>query len=265
MSSQSAKRNRLILILLATLAILGAAIFMLQQDKPQTAAQLTTSDTIDSISITRANFQPIELARTQDEWHMRAPYAIPANKQRIEPLLSLLTLPDAGYTQTEVDMDAAGLNNTDTSITLNDATFILGNQDITGERRYVLVNNKVSFVPEWVWSLINGGVTAFADLTVLPDISEPLFIEDNGNVDKLSNIDQWAALKADKIIALAPSSNAQKLEAPDYELQLAKSAEISDANNIIASIHVYSGFATVTTQPGFAYVIALESLAALLK
>lgn len=265
MSSQSSKRNRLILILLATLAVLGAAIFMLQQDKPQTVAQLSTNETIDTISITRANFPPIELIRTQDQWHMRAPYAIPANKQRIEPLLSLLTLPDAGYTQTDVDMNAAGLNNTDTSISLNDATFILGNPDITGERRYVLFNNKVSFVPEWVWSLINGGVTAFADLTVLPNVSEPLFIEDNGNVDKLSNIDQWADLQADKIIALAPSPNAQQLEEPDYQLQLAKSADIADANNIIASIHVYSKFATVTTQPGFAYVVALESLAALLK
>ena len=265
MSRQSAKRNRLILILLATLAVLGAAIYKLQQDKQQPTAQLTTSGTINSITITRENFPAIDLVRDQSEWRMSAPYAIPANKQRIEPLLSLLTLPDAGYTQTEVDMNAAGLNNSNTSITLNDSTFILGNPDITGERRYVLFNDKVSFVPEWVWSLINGGVTAFADLTVFPNIAEPLFIEDNGNIDALTNIDQWAALQADKIIAIPPSPNAQNLEEPGYQLQLAISANISEANSVIASIQVYSKFATITTQPGFAYVIALESLAALLK
>jgi len=44
-----------------------------------------------------------------------------------------------------VDMIAAGLNNADTSITLNNTKFILGNPDLTGERRYVLFNDKVSF------------------------------------------------------------------------------------------------------------------------
>ncbi len=265
MSNQTTKRNRLILILLATLAALGAAILLMQQDKQQPTAQLTTSDSIESISITRANFPTIELVRRDGQWQMLEPYAIPANTQRIEPLLSLLTLPDAGYTQTEVDMNATGLNNSDTTITLNNATYTLGNPDITGERRYVLFNDKVSFVPEWVWSLINGGVTAFADLTVFPNITEPLFIEDNGNVDALNNIAQWTELKADKIIALAPSPNAQTLEKPGYTLQLAQSDNIDNADNVIASIHVYSKFATVTTQPGFAYVITLDNLAALLK
>ncbi len=265
MGSQSTKRNRLILILLATLVALGAVIYSIQQNKQQPTAQLTTSDTIDSIAITRDGFPDIKLVKRQDQWQMLKPYAIPANSQRIEPLLSLLTLPDAGYAQTDVDMNATGLNNSATSITLNNATFTLGNPDITGERRYVLFNDKVSFVPEWVWSLINGGVTAFADLTVFPNLAEPIFIEDNGNVDALDNLAQWAALQADKIIALAPSPNAPAMEKPQYTLQLLRSDNLNDADNVIANIHVHAKFATVTTQAGFAYVVALENLAALLK
>lgn len=263
MSSHSARRTQLTWLLVCVFLLLAGVIAWMEFGSQSSSSH--SAQAINRIVVTRAGHDPLELVRTENDWQITKPYLIKANTQRVEPLLSVGAASFEGYATSEVDMQAAGLEAPRASLTFNKRKFSLGTADASGERRYALVDEQVGFVPEWVWSLLHGGVTAFADLNVFDELPDSVHVHSGDSVQKAGNIDQWRSLQADKIVAW-----------PDYRDKLASesargkiftlnsSADITDDNQI-AEVIEFDEATLINTSPGFAYAISNERMRELLQ
>lgn len=262
MSTHSSKRNGLTLALACVFALLLGVIGWIEFGQQPTAPQIDTA--INAITIKRNGHPDIQLVRENDQWRMTAPYTLKANAQRIEPLLTLGTANFASYEQDEVDMAATGLNTPGASVTVGAREFKLGVTDAQGDRRYALVDNKVSFVPEWAWSLIHGGVTAFADLQVFDDLPDNLYLHTGDKVHTLSNADQWKALQADKIVPWPDERNTGSevlFERTRHSLSPSSNNLSKDA---LAEVVQFEKDTLINTEPGYAFAISTERMRALM-
>lgn len=262
MSTYSAKRKTLTFALVGVLALLLGLIGWMEFDGQTTDHNLNPN--AKNITIQRNGHDDIALTLTIDGWHMTAPYALKANTQRIDPLLSLGSANFDGYEKSEVDLAATGLNQPGASLTIGQREFLFGDADVSDERRYALVDNKVSFVPSWVWSLVHGGVTAFADLTVFNELPTELFLVAENETRKLDNIEQWRGLQADKI-AQWPDTTALSIEERNRIIswQLSTSDKL-DSNGVVANLLRMEDRTLINTKPGFAFVISNARFDALL-
>lgn len=262
-SNHSARRNHLTLILAAMFAVLLGVIGWMEFGDKQTPVQ--ENDAINRIVIKRSGHDDIELVRNNTGWQMNQPYAIVANTQRIEPLLSLGSARFEGYETEEVDMTAAGLITPSASVIIGTREFSLGNTDAQGERRYTLVDNKVSFVPEWVWSLIHGGATAFADLTVFHVLPETLYMSNGKTVWEQTNRDSWLELQADKIVPWPDD----RTTSADSSLKRARfilsPSNTSTPTDSLAELVQFEKDTLINTLPGFAFAISTVRMQQLMQ
>lgn len=268
MNTHATKRTRLTLILVGVLALLIGVIGWMEF--AQQVKSVQQADAIQHIVINRTGHPTIELmreepVRDQSDWRITKPFSLTANAQRIEPLLGLGTASFDGYNTSEVDMSATGLASPGASMIIGEREFLLGNTDASGDRRYALVDGKVSFVPEWVWSLLHGGTTAFAELTVFNALPENVYLKSNNNTEsKAGSAELWQTLQADKILPW-PVENAQVIgdQSADGTHTLHSSAAINDSNKL-ADIIEFQDVTVLITQPGFAFAVSNERMSPLL-
>jgi len=87
---------------------------------------------------------------------------LPADKNRVAPLLALLQLPDRkSYAVTEVDLEELGLQPPQAVVTLDQLNFSFGNLSVDGSARYVQVNENIHLYQEFAFPLISAGANAF--------------------------------------------------------------------------------------------------------
>lgn len=263
MSTHSSRRT-LITIALACVFLLSLGLIgWMEFGHSRAAPQAITS--IDSIIIERDGYADITLVKAGSIWKMTSPYELIANAQRIDPLLSLGTAAFEGYDKAEVDMPATGLNSPGASITIGSREFSLGETDVDGQRRYTLVDDKVSFVPGWVWSLVHGGVTAFADLSVFTQLPEDTYLIKGNDITKLTNADQWKELQADKISDWPDDSAGLPEDGSDELLWYLSATNHSNPAEPLARLLRLEDRTLINTQPGFAFAISNARLDALLN
>lgn len=267
MSTLSTKRSWLSAILAGIFVLLlGVIGWMEFGHSPPTQV---AKDDIKSISIRRSGHADIDMVRTGTLWKMTTPYALSANTQRIDPLLSLGTANFDGYDKTEVDLPATGLSTPAASITIGSREFLLGEPHADGQRRYTLVDDKVSFVPDWVWSLVHGGVTAFSDLTIFTDLPDGVFLikgnQKGSQKIKLHNIEQWRSLQADKVTELPNELIAAGQEQNEAMLWQLSSMDNTSPADQLAKLLRLDDRTLIQTKPGFAYAISNARFDALLK
>lgn len=269
MTSHAAKRKQLVWILASVFILLIACIIWLERDRQPKPAQYAQD--INDITISRNGHDDIKLVRSETDnavhWLMSEPYALTANSQRIEPLLTLGSARLDGYTTDEVDMSATGLENPGASFSVGSRTFLLGNTDLDGERRYALVDGQVTLLPEWVWSLVHGGVSAFANLMVFESVPDALYLISESNTVAVDDIDQWRTLQADKISSLSTSDNNN--QEPAQERQIARwvlsASRENDGQSQLAELIQFADHTLIQTKPGFAYAISNARLNKLLN
>lgn len=220
---------------------------------------------IQSIIIKRTGHEDINLIKTGSVWNMTTPYELVANTQRIDPLLGLGSATFDGYDKTEVDLAATGLNTPGASITIGTREFLLGEPDADGERRYTLVDDKVSFVPAWVWSLVHGGVTAFANLTVFTELPDSLYLVKENQTIKLTNVDLWKSLQADKISAWSNDSATLSQGYAEGVVWQLTSSDSPVLAKTLATLLRLEDRTLINSQPGYAFAISNARLDALLK
>jgi len=262
-STHSSRRKQLTVALVCSLALLLGIIVWMEFEPASNTAQSAAS--ITSIKIKRAGHADISLLKTGSVWKMSAPYQLLANAQRIDPLLGLGTANFDGYDQSEVDLPATGLNTPAASITIGTREFLLGAPDVDGERRYTLVDEKVSFVPGWVWSLVHGGVTAFSDLTVFSELPDEVYLIQGTDVTRLTNIEQWQSLQADKISAWEDNFAQQSETVTEPTPWLLTNSDDPNAATSLATLLRLEDRTLINTQPGFAFAISNARLDALLS
>ena len=198
--------------------------YLIWRDR-QSSDTLAPATEATSIVIQRNGFDDIQLSKRDDEWHLDAPCSLPANMQRLEPLLGALAPGAHQYTASEVDLEAAGLIVPLAIVHINEVEHRIGNTDLNGERRYVQRGNSVAFVPEWVLSLVNGGVTALAKLDVFPEpLSSISLVMSDGTSTTLNSaedVNAWQELTAQQIITWPlPDEDANSKAEALYTMQL---------------------------------------------
>jgi len=264
MASHSRKRTQLTFTLAIVLIALTGIIAWMELGGKSDDIQATRR--INNIVISRKGHVDITLVRDDSRWQLTTPYKLRANTQRIDPLLGLSQAPFHGYSQSEVDLPATGLTQPGASVTFDGRTFVFGETDASGERRYAMVDDTVGFVPVWVWSLVHGGVTAFADLTVFDQLPEKLYLADGINVRELDNKTQWEGLQADKIIAWSgsPAPDSQtSIDGP--RIFLLRTTGDENTGDVLATIVRTSEYAAISTKPDFAFAISNARLTTLLN
>jgi len=243
--------------LTATLLVLVAYIFWSENNRLQPSSTNTTELT--NISIEREGFDTIDITRIGESWSIVKPYKVGANATRIEPVKTLRSMLANGYAQNEVEMEFTGLQDSKASITIDETKIVLGNASVDGDRRYALANDQVHLLPEWVWSLIHGGVSAFAELTVFDALPSSLYLEFNGSVTEVNNTKSWQALVADKVTEWPVASATQA-----SVLRLHKSQTIG-SDTLVAEISKLPDFTAISRNNGYAYLISNDTLEALLN
>lgn len=167
--SHAAKRNRTTWALVAVLVVLLLGIGLVQwQSKPKNTLPIRSADSVSVITITRNDQEPIVL-QLKEQWTITSPVNLPANEQRVIPLLTVYTNPDPGYAVQSVDLAATGLNDPEVTVSFDDYEVKIGQVAIDGTRRHALHGERVRFVPDWVLPFLKGGISAIADLTIWGD------------------------------------------------------------------------------------------------
>lgn len=182
------------------LAGLLVAIAVISYQPPPLEKEPRSADAVQQIRIERPGRPDILLKRQGDSWQLTRPYILAANVQRIEPLIGALSAHAEGYAKSEVDLLASGLEQPLATVSIDQRSYALGATDISGERRYALLNERVLLVPEWVLSLVNGGVTAFADLNVFNASIASLHISVDGGEAKPGEVADWQAITANQVV-----------------------------------------------------------------
>ena len=164
--THSQKIQRLVFTACSLLAVLAGIIALVwwTDHRRSPAASPAISH---SLRIERPGFVDITLRKLANEqWQIVEPCELQTNNQRLQPLLDALSPAAHSYASTDVDLEAAGLISPEALIFVDEQRLALGATDLSGERRYLQRADRVEFVPEWILSLINGGLSALA----IPDV-----------------------------------------------------------------------------------------------
>ena len=198
MGTRQQHRQRLIVGLAALLLALLAGITLVTlEDFEQSGSSMDIAQTR-SIRIERPGRQSITLERQADQrWLITTPCELEANTGRIEPLLGALTDFSALYARAELDSSVTGLEPPEAVLNFDTEAFRIGSKDVAGERRYVEHDDRIGFAPEWLLSLVDGGLSAIARLEVFTRPIAAVTVKDaEDSMDK----DDWQALTARQIV-----------------------------------------------------------------
>ena len=196
------RRRRLALLGVAALALLLAAIgATLVADRRAAAVRETplAADAPDRIVIRRDGFADVALVRdagagtdsdgAPDAWRIEAPCSLTASGARVAPLLEALDATRLTRDAAEVDLPGARLEPPVATLDVDGREVDVGGPDLGGARRYVRAGDRVGFAPEWLGSLIGGGMTAFAE----PRVVDGTVVAVDGDA---ALADAWSALEA---------------------------------------------------------------------
>jgi len=180
--------------------LVTAALWVAREDAQQQTAQAPTARNPEIIRIQRPEHADLVLERDNNTWQITAPCALLVNQQRLSPLLEALNTPAASYSAAEVDTEAAGLDAPLATLVLDDESIIIGGVDVSGARRYVQSADRVELVPEWILSLVGGGLSAFASNDVFAGkVTQVLIAERALDVDAVG---AWNGLVAPELNAM---------------------------------------------------------------
>ena len=256
--SHAAKRNRATWLLATVFVGLVASIGFIQwQANSKNTLPVRSAETVSTITITRSDQEPIVLQR-HDQWRITSPVELPANEQRVIPLLTVYTNPDPGYALSSVDLEATGLNNPDVSLLFDDYEVKIGQLALDESKRHALHGNRVRFVPDWVMPFLKGGISAIADLTVWGNELSALKISSN-------------ELSSDEVLTQAKQLSAQqfvKWPRPENPVVLKTLAAQATINQTESDWVLFVTESYVAIQPAnldYAYIIATDEVPWLLQ
>jgi hypothetical protein len=139
----------------------------LNTDQTTPINKLTNADskTVDLITISQVNRTKIVLEKIAGQWQLIAPLTAQANLNRINLLLSLLTMKtDRQQTVTQgQNIKPFGLTESSTELTLGYKHFKFGNIEPISKQRYVLHNNVIYLLEDRVSPLLNTHASSFID------------------------------------------------------------------------------------------------------
>lgn len=136
-------------------------------EKKPAISQLTT-DEVDTIEIESDDLL-LRLQRANDGWDIESPISWPAQITNVRRLLSILKIEaDALADAADVDLAALGLQQPKVSMRFNDIALLFGATNNIGERRYVMLDEKLYLLPDVYLVFVNQGLAGLVDRRLLP-------------------------------------------------------------------------------------------------
>jgi hypothetical protein len=160
--------NLVLLGIVAVLVLLVAYEPGKQEPAVTTLTELERGS-IDSISIENKTGGRIRLQKQGDTWTMQEPYALPANRLRVDGLLPLADT--RSYSQFKVaatELEKYGLQKPKGSIRLNDIDINFGDTDSVYKRRYVRIGDTVHLIADTFYHQLITDANSFASTELLP-------------------------------------------------------------------------------------------------
>lgn len=197
------KRQRWVYLLtLINVMLIVAIAITLKVDKTSAEKNQLKFNDVNSMEWRREGIPDIVFNRSNEQWQITSPCALPVNNQRLEPLLDALANHGDLYAADSVDRLAAGLESPQATLVINGQETAIGEKDISGEYRYLQYGATVTLVPEWVLSLVNSGLTGVADLTVFNDDVTTIKRKDNNAAiaTEVFEDESLATLSANQIV-----------------------------------------------------------------
>ncbi len=142
--------------------------------------QLSTidPDSITTITVTRRDKPALEFYRNADGWYMRAPLQIRVNKARINAMLRLLNAESHNQLDpASAQLTQLGLDEPAIIMQLNEHIFQFGATDAIDQRRYVLFNNTIYMINDFLYAQLDSKPGFFADTRLIPESSKIVAID----------------------------------------------------------------------------------------
>lgn len=135
--------------------------------EPQSMQKISeiSTDSINTITITRSGRKNIQLQKTNSHWQVMQPIQAQANEKRIALLLSLLehSAQQRLDIEDKTDLEQYGLKNPQFSLVLNESIFEFGDPSPIQKGRYVKYNNVIYVIDDAITHLINSSANSFID------------------------------------------------------------------------------------------------------
>lgn len=135
--------------------------------EPQSMQKISeiSTDSINTITITRSGRKNIQLQKTNSHWQVMQPIQAQANEKRIALLLSLLehSAQQRLDIEDKTDLEQYGLKIPQFSLVLNESIFEFGDPSPIQKGRYVKYNNLIYVIDDAITHLINSSANSFID------------------------------------------------------------------------------------------------------
>ncbi len=169
---------------LALLAVIGVLLLFanFSTNDHRTLEPLLLStinpDSITTIKVIRSDKPTLEFYKNEDGWFMRAPLQIRINKARINAMLRLLNTEfynqlDPGSAQ----LTQLGLDKPAIIMQMNEHVFQFGSTDAIDQRRFVLFNNSIYMINDFLYAQLASKPGFFADTRLVPENSTIVAID----------------------------------------------------------------------------------------
>ena len=126
---------------------------------------------INKIEIHKKNKKNIVFTKETDGiWYMQTPYQIKAHQFRINTLLSLSQLNlQESYNLDTLSLADYALDKPRAHITFNETDVLFGKTNTINNKRYFLVENKMSLINDQTYPLVSAHASSFINLSLLDD------------------------------------------------------------------------------------------------
>lgn len=197
----------------------------MEDDVPEENTIVSSIDiaSINNIVITRQNKPELIFSKRQNNWFMDEPLKIRVNIARINAMLKLAKSESHGeFNAKEINLVALELHQPAISMSLNDHQFQFGTTDGIDQRRYVLYQDKVFMVNDFLFAQLDSKPGFFADTLLLPPGTKLKKINFPNNEFSLID-DTWQMqtlmdIKPDQITRLVYSwENATAISVSSYQ------------------------------------------------
>ena len=136
--------------------------------EPNKISKLNSTD-INQILITINSDKRIELKQTNKQWRIIEPIDIAANDVQVFTLLGLLnTISYGQYKVAEADLAKYGLDPPSVTVSFNQNSFAIGDEDPVQHHRYILFNNTVHLIRDNYSSIAKSAPSGLINLAIMP-------------------------------------------------------------------------------------------------
>lgn len=205
--------NKRSLLNLFLFIFLVSAIFIFYNKRRETDTSLyltsLNADDITLITITKPDNREFVFEKKPGSlWYMTQPFQLKAHQFRINTLLKLLRTPvSKTYDTGSLDLSHYALLKPRAKIKFNDTEILFGKTNPVNNKRYLLVDNKISLILDQTYPLVSAQAASFIGLSLLPNNFNINRIKTPASSIYLDNDGKWtstekASLNADQIQVL---------------------------------------------------------------